>query len=520
MTRHKKLESQRLTKMKNEIKETYSYKDETGVLLYQNCRFEPKTFRQRRPDGNGSFVWNLNDTRRVLYRLQELLRADKASWVFFTEGEKDTENLRSLGLIATTAGASHSWRAEFADFLNDRKVCILPDNDTAGRNLAAKIGKDLEKGGCPELKTLELPGLKEKEDVSNWLDNGGTKQKLLELVEAETNPDILTPERMSEINPENIVWFWPNKIPSGTLTIIAGDPGSGKSFLSLYLASQVSTGGAWPDCDKPATKGSTVIISDEDDPAKVIVPRLIANKADRKKIYHISGQQGDKFFDLTLHLNRLDNCLKKIEDCRLVIIDPITAYLGKTNANSNAEVRSVLGPLASLAAERNITVIGINHFNKKAGDSYIYRGLGSTAFVAQARSAWGVMTDQDDKEQRILCLIKSNYCIEPTGLKFRIIEGEGDEYAGVVEFESNPWLGHIDDAGNDNSGRLDEASTWLSERLGTSDMLSAAVFEEGEEKDFSRNLLYRAKRKLGVKARRLGGYGEDGQWFWRLPDVE
>ena len=76
--------------------ETYDYTDETGQLLYQNCRYNPKTFKQRRPDGAGDYIWDLNGTRRVLYRLPELLRADSNKWVFYCEGEKDTDNVRWL----------------------------------------------------------------------------------------------------------------------------------------------------------------------------------------------------------------------------------------------------------------------------------------------------------------------------------------------------------------------------------------------------------------------------------------
>ncbi len=322
--------------------------------------------------------------------------------------------------------------------------------------------------------------------------------------------ELLISTTAASIAPEKIKWLWGNKIPSGTLTIIAGDPGSGKSFLSLYLAAQVSRGGIWPDVEKPAAKGSVILIGDEDDPAKVIIPRLIAHKADRRKIEIVSGQQGKGFFCITIHLNLLDNLLKQIDDCRLVVIDPITAYLGATNANSNAEVRSVLAPLVNLAAERNVTIIGINHFNKKQGESYIYRGLGSTAFVAQSRSSWGIMIDKDDREMRIFCPIKSNYCIEPTGLKFRIIDG-------AIQFEPEPWTGHIDDAGNEGTSRLNEAADWLKQRLEIADMSSNTVFEEGAEKGFSRNLLFRAKEKTGVRASK-NGFG--GKWFWSLNNGE
>jgi archaellum biogenesis ATPase FlaH len=344
------------------------------------------------------------------------------------------------------------------------------------------------------------------------METGGTVEGLM-LRANESKPidyKTLTSCNAAYIQPEEIEWFWNNKIPSGALTVLAGNPGSGKSYLSLYLASVVSTGRPWPDCQEKTASGSVLLIGDEDDPAKVLVPRLIQLKADLTKIEIVNGEQGDEYFDLTLHLKMLHNKLTEMGNCRLVVIDPITAYLGQTNANSNAEVRAVLGPLANLAAVQEITVLGINHFNKKQGDSFIYRGLGSTGFVAQARSAWGVLIDKDDRETRIFCPIKSNYCIDPTGLTFKIIDG-------AIEFGADPWVGHIDDAGNNTTKKIDEAVEWLRSCLKDGPVSSTTILEEGDKKGFARDLCYRAKEKLKIRPFKTG-FGDEGQWYWRLPD--
>ena len=169
------------------IVKTYQYRDELGELLYENCRLEPKDFRQRRPapDNPGQYIWGLNGTQRVLYHLDELVKADRSEWIFFVEGEKDCDRLRSEGLTATTAGSESAWRDEFAtgDYFYRRKVCILPDNDATGRRLASKVAKALQ-GNAEEIRIVELPGLPEKGDVSDWLDNGGAVGELLRLIEA------------------------------------------------------------------------------------------------------------------------------------------------------------------------------------------------------------------------------------------------------------------------------------------------------------------------------------------------
>lgn len=167
----------------------YDYRDENGKLLFQVTRHEPKDFRQRRPKEGGGWIDDLEGVRRVLYRLPELL-ASKRGPVFIVEGEKDVERLTSLRLVATTnpGGASKSltkskWQDAYNQFLIGRAVVILPDNDETGRNHAQQVARSLS-GKATAIKILELPGIPEKGDVSEWLNKGGTRDKLIELMKA------------------------------------------------------------------------------------------------------------------------------------------------------------------------------------------------------------------------------------------------------------------------------------------------------------------------------------------------
>ncbi|MHC4888701.1 MAG: toprim domain-containing protein [Planctomycetota bacterium] len=166
------------------ITATYDYKDESGELLYQVVRFEPKSFAQRRPDGNGDWVWSLDGVRRILYRLPELLQANSGDWIFVVEGEKDADRLYDEGLVATTCPMGvGKWDDNYSEFLNDRsKVTIIPDNDNAGRKHAKQIAESLLGVGVKP-RIVELVEVPEKGDVSDWLNNGGTKEKLIELAE-------------------------------------------------------------------------------------------------------------------------------------------------------------------------------------------------------------------------------------------------------------------------------------------------------------------------------------------------
>jgi len=161
---------------------TYDYSDERGDLLFQVRRFESKTFRQRRPDNNGGWTWNVKGLRRVPYRLHELFARPADRIMFVVEGEKDADRLASLGFVATcNPGGAGKWQSDYAEFFRGRDVAVLPDNDTAGHDHARSVAANLAPGAA-RVRILDLPDLPPKGDVSDWLDAGGTCEALERLV--------------------------------------------------------------------------------------------------------------------------------------------------------------------------------------------------------------------------------------------------------------------------------------------------------------------------------------------------
>ena len=170
----------------------YTYHDETGTPVSQTVRLDPKDFRQRHSDGNGGWHWGLGGdpkkcncprTQLVPYRLPELLAADPKETAIIVEGEKDADQLWELGLIATTNPMGAGKCSDvYAGWLKDRPVLILPDNDVPGRKHAEQIARSLY-GVAKSVRVLALPGLPEKGDVSDWLDQGHTPEELSELAQ-------------------------------------------------------------------------------------------------------------------------------------------------------------------------------------------------------------------------------------------------------------------------------------------------------------------------------------------------
>ena len=163
--------------------------DEAGKLLFQSCRFEPKRFTQRQPDGKGGWLWNLRGVELVPYRLPELKKAIAAGrQVCIVEGEKDADNLVKLGFEATTGpmGAG-KWSPQLCPHFTGARVVIIPDNDGPGRGHARLVGGALG-GFAAELVVLELPDLPEKGDVSDWIAAGGNAKLLGQLIECSALP--------------------------------------------------------------------------------------------------------------------------------------------------------------------------------------------------------------------------------------------------------------------------------------------------------------------------------------------
>ena len=159
---------------------TYDYRNAAGKVLFQVVRYEGKNFRQRRPDGQGSWIWNLDGVRKVLYRLPELVQASKQDWIFITEGEKDVDRLYDEGLSATcNPGGALKWSEDYNSYFEGRLVAIVPDNDGSGKNHAEQVANSLFRIAT-EIRIVELPGLPEKGDVSDWLDAGHQASELLE----------------------------------------------------------------------------------------------------------------------------------------------------------------------------------------------------------------------------------------------------------------------------------------------------------------------------------------------------
>jgi putative DNA primase/helicase len=322
-----------------------------------------------------------------------------------------------------------------------------------------------------------------------------------------------------DIAPEAVRWLWPKRIPLGKLTLLVGDPGLGKSLVTIHLASCVTSGSAFPDGEK-CEAGEVIFLSAEDDPADTIRPRLDAAGANVSRSHILEavrvtladGAQTEKAFNLETDLAALEAALRHHPDVRLIVIDPISAYLGGVDSHSNAEVRGILAPLASLAARHGVAVVAVTHLRKSAGAA-IHRAIASIAFAAAARAVWAVACDPSDPERRLMLAVKQNLGPNIGGLAFRVETQIDlphlDWESGAVNMEANDVL-NVEDR-EDHSERA-EAEQWLREYLADGPVGAREVIRAAKDVGVTRTTLWRAASSAGVIKRKIGGRGAGWEW--------
>lgn len=329
------------------------------------------------------------------------------------------------------------------------------------------------------------------------------------------------------VAPRDLEPLWPGVLWIGKPTLLVGDPGLGKSLVTADVAARESCGAAWPCSTATRKPGHVLMLSAEDDAEDTIVPRLIAAGADLDRVTFLDGvrQQG-KSEDtqvpvaLDLHLEAVERMLEIASPrITLLIVDPLSAYMGKADSHNNAEVRSLLARLGRLAAEKRFAVLGVSHFNKSSGANAVYRITGSLAFVAAARAAFAIARDPQDPEQRLVLPVKSNLGPDSSGYSYRI--GVADNDAPHVRWGDARVTRTAEEILQAVAGareqavieRTQDVREWLKIEL-AEPRPSKLMWDIAGRKSFSRRDVERAKQALGVISEPSGF---KGAWHWRLP---
>ena len=454
---------------------------------------------------------------------REALRREADAVASAPEGTRNDTLNRAAFSIGTLIGGGAIDRATAeAELMTAARSCGLSDAE-ARRTIASGLGSGVQQprqrparpGGEPLGVTLS--GLERRIGPLGPASDGDAT------AEPEAGPVLLS---CDEIECRPVEWLWPQRIAMGKLTVWAGNGGLGKSTASLDVAARVTTGAGWPD-DPSATgqPGGVIVLSAEDDAADTIVPRLKAHGADLKRVKVLvavrrRGEDGafiEDHVNLAAHLRDIEQAIDATPACRLLVIDPVTAYLGAVDDHRNAEVRGLLAPLSAMAAKHNIAMLCLTHLNKGGGEA-IHRIIGSIAWAAAARTAMAFAKDRDDDQRRLVLTVKSNIAPEAAGLAYRLVDADG---VGRVEWEPDPVsltaedaLGQKVERGARGRTALDDAKAWLLDHLADGSRPAAEVIADAKGAGISRRTLDRAKAEAYVTSVK-DGLG--GPWHWCLP---
>ena len=324
--------------------------------------------------------------------------------------------------------------------------------------------------------------------------------------------------RLSDVKSTRTRWLWHPYIPSGKITLMQADPGTGKTFLSLYLASQVSTGRPFYGEENGRAPAVAVYQTAEDGIADTIKPRLENMQPDFDNIYIFDESENG----LSLSDDSTIEQIMKDLHPALLVFDPLQAYLGaKVDMNRANEVRPILGRIGALAEKYNCAVIFIMHLNKDKKNSALHRGLGSVDIPAVARSVLTLGSDPEKSNGVIMCHEKSSLAARGKSIKYEIAPHLGGVvFCGYSDLKADDILNIPKGSRYKPSKKCSSLIDDILALFGEKDYIKVPKISDlCKQLGCSQMTLYRARDELGIQTSSKG-YGKDRVTYWIMPDAD
>lgn len=512
----------------------YFYRDvETGAALFKKIRYPNKAFCWYHKEGE---AWKSGRGGKSppLYGAYESKRYNV---VYLVEGEKDVDSLacRSFHAVSLPDGAGSKWTGTYADYFKGKRVIIIPDNDAPGKKAAEEAARTIA-AAADKIYMLDLSELwadiPEHGDITDFITAGGTMAQVLKYLDTlspytpENRKDGTAAEDIgfigfNSLQAQKIRWLWYPYIPRGKITIVAADPGTGKTFFCLDIAARVSKGSPFfgEEDDETHEAAAVMFQTAEDGLEDTIIPRLELMKPNFENIFSINEKEKPLSFT--------DERVRKALNARrpaLMIFDPFQAYLGDSVDMHRAnEVRPILSHLGRLAEEYNCAVILIMHNSKMSGNKALYKALGTIDIPAVARSMLTLASDPDDPKKRYIFHVKSSLAPNGQTMLYHI-----DTHAGGICFDgfTDKRADDIFLKTNQNNGRSaagtakDEAADKLLDLLaedgGTElEQVNTLAALNG----VSMRTMYDLRKELGIKSVKVG-FSTGKKTYWLHPDTD
>lgn len=518
--------------------------DKSGLVFHYLLMNGQRAARQRirlSLNADKRFIWNKAEGRPVpygLWRLEDARRQRKHDLVL-GEGESDTitfwwHGINALGI----PGADNTSLLQSAHIAGFGRVLIVRENDHGG--------EVFEKGCTGRLAQLEFDGevrvvemgraavkdpnelhLKLLGKADGFASEWEALVELARVVRLPRTGILLT--NLQTVMPKRVEWFWKNRFPIANTSLLAGMPGVGKSTLTLDVAARASTGRKFADGAEGFGPADVLIITGEDNIASVMVPRLRALGADMSRIVALqtvaaatqTGEIGQRGFNLSADIPELKKTLTKNPGIKLVIIDPLSSFLGRADAHKEAEMRGiVMTPLFAVAEEHNVAILIVVHLNKGSG-SPLQRISGSVGIAGAARMVWACVADPEKPDRSLMLPVKLNLAKDAGGLAYRIVGSPDDPEVATIAWEDGAIYQRVDEVfaeeaeqrASGGTAKLQAAKNLWMEMLADGPRPYTDIEKQAQELHISNVTLRRAKVDLGVKSIKRG-YA--GRWWASL----
>ncbi len=505
--------------------------------------------------------------RIILYGQKQLISPDGSTCIL-VEGESDTQTLHHARYNVLGVPGTSMWDKcisndpAIRDFLAFKTVIIIQEPQSLaekakGLNSAAKMVTKI-KMSLPlstvvvvrlwEFAPKDSDGEPLYKDVSGlWTYHGGfpgfTKfmdaLHIASIAAGKRGNDSrrIQSVRASDVEMELTRWLWYDHIPVGDVTVFAGMPAKGKSTAAIDVVARLTTGRDFPGSVKQVEACEVAILASEDNPKTTTVPRLRAAMADVNRVHLIQGtSDGTQEWEIGLDndLDKLREYLNEHPEIKLIVMDPVTSYIGDVDPNKPKEVRPFLNKLKKFSEEMGVSLLLIMHLSKNPDVSALHRVGGAATWIEVPRSVWFFDVKQQEDENDappsyVMVNGKLNIVADERkkSLEYDFagvdvdIKGIlqsmgtirwGDESSVTLEQQYN--RARTGKPGPEPK-KMGEAMAWLREYLADGEKFAADVYRDAEAAGHSDRTLRNAKEKYGgVLVERE--FPNKGRWKWRL----
>ncbi|RAW53732.1 topoisomerase [Faecalibacterium prausnitzii] len=456
-------------------------RDADGHPRYASSRGIREKFRQDAAGAEKAFGFAHRGTDKQLLVFEAPI--DLLSFIELFPKNWQQHNYLSLGGVSGKA---------LRQFLSERpdveRVFLCLDADKAGEDACKRLA-----GLLPDTVSVTRiqPCMKDWNDVLVHRAEIPNRNYFKSIVLKEpSKPETVKIIRMSDVELTPVEWLWKPYLPFGKLSVLQGNPGEGKTYFAMHLAAACTNGKLLPNMER-MEPFNVIYQTAEDGLGDTVKPRLIEAGADLDRVLVID----DSDVQLTLSDERIEKAIIE-NNARLVIIDPIQAYLGAdVDMNRANEVRPIFMRLGQVAQRTGCAILLIGHLNKAAGMQSLQRGLGSIDIAAAVRSVMFIGKLKHDPTMRILTHEKSSLAPPGVSLAFSLGDEGGFRWVGEYDITADEMLSGIEPQ---RETKTQQAKDLICALLaGGKQVLSEDIDKAALERGIPGRTVRDAKRELG-----------------------